>query len=150
MDSNLIGYSDASWADAGDRKSTSGYLWIYTDAPIMWKTTKQKIIALSSCESEYISAASAAKEGMWLKRLVLEIINPDHTPIMYMDNQSAIAIASGSSSSERTKHIDLRYHYLKLLVSEGGIKIDYISTKFMLADSLTKPVFKRITSTIHN
>lgn len=140
----LVGYSDASWADAGDRKSTTGFMWLYANGPIMWKSHKQKIVALSTCEAEYIAASASAKEGMWISRLINEIIEIKSIPIMYMDNMSAINIASGSAASDRTKHIDLRIHYLKQLVEEEQLRIKFVKTQLMLADALTKVVPRQL------
>jgi hypothetical protein len=143
-ENQLYGYSDASWADAGDRKSTTGFIWFYANGPIMWKSQKQKIVALSTCEAEYIAASASAKEGMWIIRLINEITPIKSVPVMYMDNMSAINIASGSAASDRTKHIDLRVHYLKQLVEENQLLIKFIKTQFMLADVLTKAVPRQL------
>jgi hypothetical protein len=103
-DLDLRGYCDASWADTEDRKSTTGYIWKFSNAPIMWRTSKQRIVALSTCETEYIAAAAAAKEGIWLGKLIKELTQREASINMLMDNQSAILIASGNTSSQRTKH----------------------------------------------
>ena len=142
-ETQLIGYSDASWADAGDRKSTSGMIWMICGGAIMWKSNKQKIIALSTAEAEYIAAAAAAREGAWLKTLTEQL---DYTvlsaPILHMDNQSAIAMAKQVTSDKRTKHSDVRYHYLKHLVNNDLIKLEFVPTEDMYADALTKSLNK--------
>ncbi len=89
--SSIIGYTDSDWAgDVNDRKSTSGYNYIFTK----WRSQKQKCVALSTAEAEYIAMANAAQKSVWLKQLMAELVNSsDETPtLLYEDNQSAIAI----------------------------------------------------------
>ena len=93
----ISGYSDADWAgDVNDRKSTSGYLFIISNAAVSWKSRKQGCVALSTAEAEYIALAAASQEAVWIKKLVAELMlsNEDDKPIkIYEDNQSAICIA---------------------------------------------------------
>ena len=119
-------------------------VWMLGEGIIMWKSNKQKIIALSTAEAEYIAAAAAAaREGAWLKILLEQLQYAIlSVPILYMDNQSAIAIAKQVTSGKRTKHIDVRYHYLKHLVNNDLIKLEFVPTEDMCADALTKSLNK--------
>ena len=139
--SEIIGYSDASYAPvANDRKSTSGFFFISNGA-ISWRSKKQPIISLSSMEAEYIALADAAKEGIWLNRIEKEIF-PENTPkvILLEDNQSTIKTAKNEIVNERSKHIDVRYHFIRENVRANNLEICYCPTDQMVADALTKPL----------
>jgi len=137
----LVGYSDASYAeDKKDRKSTSGYTFIANGGAISWKSNKQPTVTLSSCEAEYIALANAAKEAMWLKSLIREVNKnaKDEPIIIYEDNQSTISFAKNPIQSERTKHIEVRHHYIREKVAEGKIEVKYMPTSDQVADIFTK------------
>jgi hypothetical protein len=136
----LIGYSDADMAgDIDTRKSTSGVIFFLGCNPITWQATKQKVMALSSCEAEYIAAAASACQGVWLARLLTDMIGTESgAPELLVDNQSAIALSKNPVFHERSKHIDVCYHYIRECVDEGRIIIDYTATEEQLADILTK------------
>jgi len=139
--SEILGYSDASYAPvADDRKSTSGFFFISNGA-ISWRSKKQPIISLSSMEAEYIALADAAKEGIWLNRLEKEIF-PENTPkvILLEDNQSTIKTAKNDIINERSKHIDVRYHFIRENIQADKLEIRYCPTDQMVADALTKPL----------
>jgi transposase InsO family protein len=138
--STLTGYVDADWAsDVNDRKSTSGFAFMLSGAAISWSSKKQPSVALSSTEAEYIAAAHAAKECIWLRRLLMELGLPPHsaTPL-HMDNQSAIAIARNPEFHDRTKHIEVRHHFLRQKVEGEEITLVYTPTGDQTADILTK------------
>ncbi len=142
-ENQIIGYSDASYAeDRKDRKSTSGYLFIKSNGPISWKSKKQPIVSLSSMEAEYIALTSAAKEAIWLSKLELELGENKMNKAISIkeDNQSTIKTANDQILNERSKHIDVRYHFIRELIKEKRLKIEYLSTNDMLADTLTKPL----------
>ncbi len=137
----LVGYSDASYAeDKRDRKSTSGYTFVANGGAISWKSNKQPTVTLSSCEAEYIALANAAKEAMWLKSLCREVDREERNEpiIIYEDNQSTIMFANNPIQSERTKHIEVKYHYIRERVAEGKIKVKYVPTADQVADIFTK------------
>jgi hypothetical protein len=136
----LTGYSDADWAnDLGDRKSTSGYVFKLAGGAISWSSKKQPSVALSSTEAEYIAGAHAAKELVWLRRLLDEVGMPcDDPTTLRMDNQSAMAIAKNPQFHDRTKHIEVRYHYLHDKVEAEELDLEYIPTGEQVADVLTK------------
>jgi hypothetical protein len=138
----LHGYVDADWAsDVNDRKSTSGFVFMLAGGAISWSSKKQPSVALLSTEAEYIAGAHAAKEAVWLTKLVREIWKDQviDAPItLYIDNQSAIAIAKNPEFHDRTKHIEVRHHFLCQQVDSNAIILKYISTNEQLADVLTK------------
>jgi hypothetical protein len=136
----LVGFSDADLAgDVDTRKSTSGIIYFLAGNPITWQSSKQKVVALSSCESEYIAASAAACQGVWLARLLADMIGGKHgAPELLVDNQSAIALSRNPVFHDRSKHIDLRYHFIRECVDEGRIVLSYTETEQQLADILTK------------
>ena len=111
-------YSDSSWnSDPDTSRSRSGYLATFNKCQVSWKSGLQKVVALSSCEAEYIAACEAAKEAIWLKHLLEELKFPQKKVVIYVDNQSAIKLAQHSMIRPRTKHIKMRFHCLRNQVS---------------------------------
>ena len=137
-DTQLTGFSDASWATKPDRKSTTGWIFILAGGPVAWKSIRQRIIALSTCESEYIALADAAKELIWLQQLLKTLEVPQSQTLIHCDNQSAIATANTVAITERSKHIDVRYHFLRELIINKTMTLEFTRTQDMLADILTK------------
>jgi len=138
----LIGYSDSGLAgDCDDWKSTSGAFFFLGQSPVSWQSQKQRVVALSSCEAEYIAAATAACQGIWLLRLLTVLVNARViAPLLYIDNMSALVLAKNPVLHDRSKHIDVRFHFLRDSISSGVIETDYIKTGDQLADLLTKPL----------
>ena len=136
----LIGYADADWAgDCEDRHSTTGNVFLLADGPISWMSKKQTIVALSTSEAEYVSVSAATQEVVWLRRLLEDLQALPVGPTVIMeDNQGAIAIARHPILHARTKHIDIRYHYVHEALQEGIITLSYCLTDEMIADLLTK------------
>jgi hypothetical protein len=136
----LLGYSDADNAgDVDDRKSTTGLFFFLGQAPVSWQSQKQRPVALSTCESEYIAAATAACQATWLSRLLGELLNEEpQAPMLLIDNKSAISLCKNPVLHERSKHIDTRYHFICECVEEKELEVDYIRTEEQLADILTK------------
>ena len=143
-DSNLelIGYADADWAgDINDRKSTSGYLYKLGNSLVSWSSKKQLSVALSSTEAEYVSAAYASQEAVWLRQLLNDLGIPPIQPTpIFEDNQGCIKLANNTNINARTKHIDVRHHHLRDLVDCDVINFVYCDTDNMIADALTKPL----------
>jgi hypothetical protein len=105
-------------------------------APIAWQSLKQKIVALSTYEAEYVAAATAA---CWLRRLLAELIGEEaHPPALMVDNQPAISLAKNPILHNRSKHIDIKFHFLRVCVNGGQIVIEFIETGRQLTDILTK------------
>jgi hypothetical protein len=136
----LHGYCDADYGgDLIDRKSTTGYCTYLNDNLITWASKKQQTVALSSCESEYMAITEVAKEIMWMRHLLHELDIQVETPTtIYVDNQSAIRISENDSAHSRTKHIDIKHHYINDLINQGEVKLEWISTDNQLADIFTK------------
>lgn len=133
-------YVDADWAsDNNTRKSTSGIVCLLYGTPVYWSSRKQKIVTLSSTESEYVAASSATQELIWYRQLLIELGIPLNSSIpLLVDNQSAIALASSHKTNARTKHIDVRYHFIREKVEDGTIALEYVPTDEQLADVMTK------------
>jgi hypothetical protein len=137
----LVGFTNSDHAgDIDTRKSTSGVLFFLGDSPVSWQSLKQSVVATSSCEAEYIAAPSGARQGVWLARLFGELLNKEAAPVtLFINNKSTISLCKNPVLHERTKHIDLRYHYIRDCVEKGMI-VDYISINEQKADILTKPL----------
>ncbi len=136
----ITGYSDADWAgDVGDRKSTSGYMFLLGGAAISWRSSKQTCVALSTAEAEHVALSAAAQEALWLQQLASDLLNKSirETTILE-DNQSAICLAKNQQVHGRPKHIDIKYHFIRDLVEAGRIKLTYCASEDMVADVLTK------------
>jgi hypothetical protein len=138
----LTGYADANWgSDLETRRSTTGYLFMVHGSLVSWCSKRQATVALSSAEAEYMSVSSAAQEAIWLRELsnVFGMSTTGPT-IIYQDNQGTIAMARNPGYHGRTKHIDIRYHFVRERVADGSLDLEYLSTDQMLADILTKPL----------
>jgi hypothetical protein len=106
---------------------------------VSWMSKKQKIVTLSTMEAEYMAATHAAKEAVWLCHLIGEIFSSVKYPItLHSDKKSAIALATGGQYHTRTKHIDIRYHFICYTIEAGSIKLVYCPTDQQTADTLTK------------
>ena len=139
-ESEIAGFSDSDWAgDVGDRKSTSGYVFLLGGAAVSWKSTKQTTVALSTAEAEYIALSSASQEAIWLQQLISDLSKKAlRKMIIYEDNQSTICLAKNQAVHGRTKHIDIKYHFIRDLVEAGKIELVYCTTENMVADIFTK------------
>jgi hypothetical protein len=141
----LHGYSDSDMAgDVDDRKSTSGMVFYLGPNPISWNSQKQKVVALSSCEAEYIAASTAACQGVWLRRLLADLAKKEVQKVsLKIDNQAAISLCKNPVHHERSKHIDTRFHYIRECIEEGMIEVQHVNTNDQLADILTKSLGKQ-------
>ncbi|KAG9512183.1 hypothetical protein KCU93_g10402, partial [Aureobasidium melanogenum] len=140
----LHAYSDADWAGCKDSaRSTTGWVVMLSGAPISWSSKRQKSVALSTCESEYVAGYKAAQELVWITGLLNELRVKDISTrevVLQMDNQAALKLSRNPEFHDRTKHINIKFHYLRELNSEGLIKTQYVNTKNNLADLFTKPL----------
>ena len=136
----LHGFSDADWAGCVDsRKSTSGYAFFLGKSLISWASKKQSIVALSSTEAEYVALCSATQETVWLRNLLQDIGLSQKEPTCVAEhNQGAMCLAKNPKDHNRTKHIDIKYHYTRQVVEENKMRLDYVPTGQMVADTLTK------------
>ena len=136
------GYADADWAgDTDDRKSTSGYLFMFADGPIAWGSKKQRAVTLSTGEAELVALCLAAQEGIWMLRLIGELFGKEMNILSIADdNQACIKMTKNPGYKGRAKHIDIKFHFVKDLVKEGKLQVYHVSSEKMLADGFTKPM----------
>lgn len=156
------GYTDSDFAgDPDDRKSTSGYVFMLAGGAITWRARKQPLVVFSTVEAEYIGASDAAKEAIWVRSLYARILYgnilykhaeqcphclcSDHDDSqatepqeIFVDNQGAIQLAKNPKFHERTKHISVRFHFIRDACERKAIKTTYLPTSDMLADIMTK------------
>ena len=137
----LHGYADLDWGgSAKDRKSTAGCCFILGSGMISWFSRKQTSIALSTEKAEYIGACSACREVVWLRKMLegLFDVEIDATDIL-CDNQSSIKMTENPVFHDKTKHIDIIYHFIRDMVQKGVVKLKYVPTEEQVAYVLTKP-----------
>lgn len=142
--SNEVGYSDADWGrDLNSRRSTTGLVILLNDVVVVWKRCKQPTVALSMMEAEYMALTDVAKEIKWIRQLFNELhygITPRPSTILKMDNQGALALAKNPVHPTRSKHIDIKHHYIREIIAQGIVWLEHVSTSDMAADFLTKPL----------
>ncbi|KXJ79381.1 hypothetical protein RP20_CCG001046 [Aedes albopictus] len=139
---NLEVYVDADWAnDVKSRKSNSGYLFLFGGGPICWGSRKQTCVALSSTEAEFVALAASCQELLWIDRLLTDFSVDIIKPILiHEDNQSCIKQMESGRATNRSKHVDTKYHFVYQLLEQGMIRMQYCPTDQMIADMLTKPL----------
>lgn len=138
----LVGFSDADWAgDTSDRKSTTGYIFYLFGSVVSWNSKKQPTVALSSTEAEYMALAEVTKEAIWIRKFLDSLGYTQTTPTLLMeDNMGAIELAKNPVHHSRTKHIDIRHHFVREKLASNEIELCYIQTGDQIADALTKPL----------
>jgi hypothetical protein len=137
----IEGFCDSDWASQKHRHSISGYSFHFGMGAITWSSKKQNVVALSSTEAEYVAQTHAAKEAIWLRSFISEIQGKTKAPLtISCDNQGAIALAKDNKFHGRTKHIDLRYHFIREAVEDGKINVKYVPTDDNVSDIFTKPL----------
>ncbi|KAG7582890.1 Reverse transcriptase RNA-dependent DNA polymerase [Arabidopsis suecica] len=150
----LIGFSDSSHnIDPDDGKSTMGHVFYFGKSPITWCSHKQDVVAMSSCEAEFMAGTEAAKQAIWLQDLLSEIVGaPCEKVTILIDNQSAIALTKNHVFHGRSKHIHRRYHFIRECVENGLIEVLHVSGDEQKTDILTKALgrikFKEMRSLI--
>ncbi|KAJ9547298.1 hypothetical protein OSB04_019841 [Centaurea solstitialis] len=135
----LTGYTDADHGGCKlDRKSTTGHIQFLGDKLVSWASKKQNCVSLSTAEAEYVAAASCCSQIIWMRTQLRDYgFKFDKIPI-YCDSKSAIAISCNPVQHTKTKHIDIRYHFIKDHVEKGTIELYFVNTEFQLADLFTK------------
>lgn len=140
--SDVQGYVDADWGSCvEDRRSYTGYVFTLAGAAVSWESRKQRTVALSSTEAEYMAMTEATKEAICIERLLGDLQYANSGPIMlHSDNNGAKEIAKNPVHHARTKHIDIRHHFVREALAGGKIELKYLPTERMIADVLTKPL----------
>ena len=145
INESILGYTDADWGgDTTTRKSTTGYVFQLNNNNISWVSMLQKTIALSSCEAEYMALKEAIKESIYLNNMIryfynlIEIKCPAQVPRLLSDSQSALKLANNPEFHKRTKHIDITYHFIRDVIKQKQVELEYINTKSQNADGFTK------------
>jgi hypothetical protein len=138
----LHGYADSDWAGSSvDRKSTSGYCFSLDSTMISWSSKKQGSIAQSTAEAEYIAASNASREAVWLRKLMSGLFQERlETIVIHCDNQSCLKLTENPVFHDRSKHIEMKYHFIRDMVQRRTIKLQYIRTDEQITDILTKPL----------
>ena len=136
----LVGFSDSDWAGSReDRRSTTGFVFYLGDAAFTWSSKKQSIVALSTCEAEYIAAAACVCHAIWLRRLLERMtLKQEEATKIYIDNKSAIALAKNPVHHERSKHIDTRFHFIREHVKMKEVELHHKCSSDQVADIFTK------------
>jgi hypothetical protein len=139
----LIAYCDADWGNSADHaRSTSGHALFIGSGCFAWASKKQTAVALSSAESEYYSASYIGRQIVWLRQLIVEIgfTQPFPTPL-FIDSNSAISMIGNTNQvSNRTKHINIQYHWIREAIQNGLIETERVDTKENVSDIFTKPL----------
>lgn len=143
-DRELHAYVDADWAGCLDtRRSTTGYVVKLAGSPISWSSRRQRTVAMSTCEAEYVAGYKATQEIIWIQNMIndlrIEALEATSTPLL-IDNNAALKLTRNPELHDRTKHIELKYHFLREMTLSGRIDTQRVATKDNLADLLTKPL----------
>lgn len=140
---SLIGYVDSDWANDEERKSTSGYIFKIFGNSVLWASKKQTLVTTSTTDAEYVAAWMACREAIWLSKLLSDMQLPLEGPVkLYEDNAGCIFI-SKNPETKRSKHIDVKFHYVRECVWNKKIELVYIESSNQLADIFTKSLSKQ-------
>eukprot|EP00253_Pinus_taeda_P016645 PITA_16645 len=130
----------ANLGDLDKRRSTSWYVFTLVGGAISWMSKLQNIVALSTTEAEYIAASHACKEAIWLKGLFGEFGRLQDNIKLFSDSQSAIHLAKNLAYHSKSKHIPIKYHFVRQVITERGVSLENVHAKENYADMFTKPV----------
>ena len=125
-DMKITGFSDSDFAgDINDRKSTSGQIFLFGGLQITWNSVKQRVVALSTCEAEYIAVSSETCQGLLISRLIKELMSVEENLVKTLvDNKSALELTRNPVHHSHNKHIDTRHHFIRDCIEEGLITLD--------------------------
>ncbi|CAL2260119.1 unnamed protein product [Prunus armeniaca] len=136
---NLVGYSDADWAGCSDdRKSTSEGVFYVGNNLVAWHSKKQNSVSLSTAEAEYVAAGSCCTQLLWMRQMLEDYGLAQSCFLIYCDNMSAIDISKNPVQHSRTKHIDIQHHFIRDLVEDKILSLEFVPSEKQLADILTK------------
>ena len=141
--SKVIGYCDADYAgDMSTRRSTTGYVFLVANAAVSWNSKLQVTVAVSTAEAEYMAASAAVKEALWLRRLMYDLRMFDDAVPIRTDNQASLALMKNPLTSQRAKHIDVQYHFVRERIIRCEVAFAFCPTANMVADCMTKSLPK--------
>jgi hypothetical protein len=140
----VLAYADADWAnDKGDRKSITGWVTQVDGDIISWAAKKQHLVAQSTCEAELYAEGAAINEVIWIRNMLSELgLIVESPSVIYGDNKSTKGVSENGLTGERTKHVDIKWHYIKDIIDSGIVKLVWIPSDAMLADIFTKALGK--------
>lgn len=138
----LIGFTGSDYAESvEDRRSTPGYVFMLSGAVVTWSSRKQPIVTLSTTEAEFIAAVGSSCQAIWMQRVLKKIgYMGSESTVIFCDNSSTIKLARNLVMHGRSKHIDVRYHFLRELVNNGVVQLQFCGTRQQIADIFTKPL----------
>lgn len=136
----LTGFSDSDSAGSlDDRRSTGSMCFYVNESLITWVSQKQRCVALSSCEAEFMAATAAACQAIWIRNVLSQIMDEQVDPvILFIVNKSALDLAKNPVFHGRSKHIHVRYHFIRECMERGEITLRHINSECQKADILTK------------
>ncbi|GJU84283.1 hypothetical protein Tco_1291829 [Tanacetum coccineum] len=138
---DVTGFVDSDYAKDPDKgRSITGYTFLVQGCVVSWKATLQHVVALSTTEAEYMALTEAVKEAIWLRGLLEELGVELNTVAVNCDNQGAIHLSRNHVFHERTKHINVRYHFIREVLEAKTVKVLKVGTEHSAADALTKVV----------
>lgn len=140
----LHAYTDVDWVgDMDERKSTSGGAFFLGRRLVSWMSKKQEAISLSTIEVEYIAAANNCTQVLWMKQMLKDIRIVFEEPVtIFCDDSSAISISKNLMLHSKTKHISIKFHFLREKVNENKVKLEFVSSKYQIANIFTMPLPK--------
>ncbi|MCO5578860.1 hypothetical protein L7F22_032707 [Adiantum nelumboides] len=134
-----MGYTDSDYTgDLISRRSTSGYVFTMAEGAVSWRSRLQTCVTQATTEAEYVAASEACKEAIWLGRPVTDLGIKEETPMLHCDTLSAIQLAHNPVYHSKTKHVDVKYHFIKEMVDDKQIQLAKVHTTDNPADLLTK------------
>ena len=138
--SPLVGYSDSDYAGCLDtRKSTTGYVFFVNQGPVSWSSTLQPVVTTSSTYAEYVALSTTTQECMFLREILRDMQVAQVSPTVIMaDNQGSMFLAENRAFTKRSKHIEVRFHYVRECIENKKLELQYCPTDKMLADMFTK------------
>ena len=139
-----MGYSDSDWAGSvDDMKNTSGYAFTLGSGMFSWNSKKQEVVAQSSAEAEYIAAAGATNQALWLRKILCDLEQNDiEATVIKVDNKSAISMAKNPVQHGRSKHINVKFHAIRQAEKDGEVQLVHCSSDQQIADIMTKALPK--------
>jgi len=138
--SGILAFADADWAnDKEERRSTTGYIVMYKGTPIAWHSSLQSVIALSTCESDCIALSECCRELAYLRELAAFLHQSEDEPTpVYEDNEGIIDLVKNPVHHKRSKHVDVKFYYIRVAHEKGMIKVLKVHTDLNRADIMTK------------